>query len=294
MSEIKNINGSTIVFNKMPKIECEDITIKEGENLELFNYLVVYDEDNNIVSKEDIIISKNNVDTSKIGNYEILVEVNDKTNTYRVQKVINVLVKTNNKPVIIGADNIEIEVNKVFNPLYGVIATDTEDGVITDKIVVTGFLNVCSVGLYILTYSVTDSDNNMTTVERKIQVLEKEKEVFGFYLSSHPTTMYMKDNPYCIPLNTVDKYFSKKIDTLILVDKIKTINTKKGDKMAFITGSDETSTMEYTLFPKIYNEFSGLKKGDLLKIRGTVERRLDQLQIIVEKIKYLETGEENG
>ena len=125
-------------------------------------------------------------------------------------------------------------------------------------------------------------------------LLEKEKEVFGFYLSSHPTTMYKKDNPYCIPLNTVDKYFLKKIDTLILVDKIKSINTKKGDKMAFITGSDETATMEFTLFPKIYNEFSDLKKGDLLKIRGTVERRLDQLQIIVEKIKYLETGEENG
>ena len=29
-------------------------------------------------------------------------------------------------------------------------------------------------------------------------------------------------------------------------------------------------------------------KGDLLKIRGTVERRLDQIQIVVEKIKYLE------
>ena len=37
MNEIKNINGSTIIFNKMPRIECEDITIKEGENLELFN-----------------------------------------------------------------------------------------------------------------------------------------------------------------------------------------------------------------------------------------------------------------
>lgn len=119
-------------------------------------------------------------------------------------------------------------------------------------------------------------------------LLEKEKEVFGFYLSSHPTTMYKKDNPYCIPLNDVNKYFSKKIDTLILVDKIKIIDTKKGDKMSFITGSDETSTMDYTLFPKIYNEYSNIQKGDLLKVRGTVERRLDQFQIIVEKIKYLQ------
>ena len=125
-------------------------------------------------------------------------------------------------------------------------------------------------------------------------LLEKEKESFGFYLSSHPTTMYKKDNPYCIPLNTVEKYFSKKIDTLILVDKIKVINTKKGEKMAFLTGSDETATQEFTLFPKTFTEYSNLSKGDLIKVRGTVERRLDQIQIVIEKIKYLETGEDNG
>lgn len=124
-------------------------------------------------------------------------------------------------------------------------------------------------------------------------LLEKEKEVFGFYLSQHPTTMYKKDNPYCIPLNDVNKYFSKKIDTLILVDKIKVIDTKKGDKMSFITGSDETDTMDYTLFPKVYKEYSNIQKGDLLKVRGNVERRLDQYQIIVEKIKHLQEEVDN-
>lgn len=124
-------------------------------------------------------------------------------------------------------------------------------------------------------------------------LLEKEKEVFGFYLSSHPTTMYKKDNPYCITLNNIGEYFSKKVDTLILVDKIKIIDTKKGDKMAFITGSDETGTMDYTLFPKIYKEYSNIQKGDLLKIRGNVERRLNQLQIIVERIKNLQEEAHN-
>ena len=121
-------------------------------------------------------------------------------------------------------------------------------------------------------------------------LLEKEKEVFGFYLTSHPTNIY--NNPYCIPLNLVDKNLQKKIDTLILVDKVKVISTKKGDKMSFITGSDETATMEYTLFPKIYKDYPDIARGDLLKIRGTVERRLDQVQIIVEKIKRLK-GEDN-
>ena len=122
-------------------------------------------------------------------------------------------------------------------------------------------------------------------------LLEKEKDVFGFYLSSHPTNLFKKDNPYCIPLNEIEKYFSKKVDTLILVDKIKIINTKNGEKMAFLTGSDETSTMEYTLFPKVYNEYSDIQKGDLLKVRGRVEKRLNQYQIIVEKVRNLQAGD---
>ncbi len=126
---------------------------------------------------------------------------------------------------------------------------------------------------------------------RNDYLLEKEKEVFGFYLSSHPTNLYKKDNPYCIPLNEIESYFSKRVDTLILVDKIKTINTKNGDKMAFLTGSDETATMEYTLFPKVYKDYSDIKKGDLLKVRGTVEKRLNQFQIIVEKIRNLQETE---
>ena len=124
-------------------------------------------------------------------------------------------------------------------------------------------------------------------------LLDKEKEVFGFYLSSHPTLMYKKDNPYTVSLNEVSNYFSKRIDSLILVDKIKVINTKKGDKMAFITGSDETGTMDFTLFPKVYRLYEGIEKGDLLKVRGTVEKRLNQYQVIVQRIKYLKEKEDN-
>ena len=122
----------------------------------------------------------------------------------------------------------------------------------------------------------------------KSTILEYEKEVFGFYLSSHPTTMYRKQNPYCIPLNSVENYFDKKIDTLILVEKVKIINTKKGDKMAFVTGSDETASFEFTLFPSVFKTYPDISRGDLLKIRGQVQRRLDEYQIVVERIKKLE------
>jgi len=124
-------------------------------------------------------------------------------------------------------------------------------------------------------------------------LLEKEKEVFGFYLSSHPTTFYKKDNPYCIPINEIDKYFNKQVDCLLLVDKIKVINTKKGDKMAFVTGSDETGSSEFTLFPKVFEDFQDLTRGKLIKIRGKVEKRLNQIQVIVERIKYMEEKHED-
>lgn len=122
-------------------------------------------------------------------------------------------------------------------------------------------------------------------------LLEKEKEVFGFYLSSHPTTMYKKDNPYCVPLNIIENYFNKKVDVLVLVEKIKVITTKKGDKMAFLTGSDETGSCEFTLFPRVFSNFQELEKGNLIKIRGNVEKRLNEIQVIVEKIKYLQGAE---
>ena len=39
--------------------------------------------------------------------------------------------------------------------------------------------------------------------------------------------------------------------------------------------------------------YSNIEKGQLLKIRGNVERRLDQIQVIVEKIKVLNEEESN-
>ena len=104
--------------------------------------------------------------------------------------------------------------------------------------------------------------------------------------------LYKKDNPYCISLHVVDNYFDKTVDVLVLIEKIKVISTKKGDKMAFFTGSDETGSKEFILFPKTYNMYSKIEKGNLIKIRGHVEKRLDAFQIIVEKLKLLE-GENN-
>ena len=119
-------------------------------------------------------------------------------------------------------------------------------------------------------------------------LLQKEKEVFGFYLSSHPTTIYKKGNEDCIEIIDVDKYYGKKVNILVLVEKVKVINTKKGDKMAFVQGSDATGTKEFIIFPKLLKEYENLEKGSIIKINGKVEKRLDEYQIVVNNIKYLQ------
>lgn len=116
-------------------------------------------------------------------------------------------------------------------------------------------------------------------------LLEQEKELFGFYISNHPATSY-KTNTNAISLENLDKYFDKLVTTIVLVENIKEITTKKGDKMAFVSCSDETGSVDYTFFPKIWNNIN-IKKGNLYKIVGRVEKRYNQIQIIVNGVEEL-------
>jgi len=118
------------------------------------------------------------------------------------------------------------------------------------------------------------------------ELMKKELEVFGFYLSNHPVTSYKKEYK-TIELENIDKYFDKVIDVIVIVDKIKEITTKKGDKMAFISGTSETSKIDITLFPDIYKKYSGISKNDVLLIKGKVEKRFSKVQVIAAQIKVL-------
>ena len=62
------------------------------------------------------------------------------------------------------------------------------------------------------------------------------------------------------------------------------INTKNKDKMMFIMGSDELSTVDIVVFPRVYQVMPEFSLGDILKITGKVEKRYDQYQIVANKI----------
>ena len=112
-------------------------------------------------------------------------------------------------------------------------------------------------------------------------LMEKELEIFGFYISNHPVTAYKKKYE-TIDLGNLSNYFDKKINIVVYVDRIKVLDTKKGEKMCFVTGSDEASSIDVVFFPRAYDD--SISVHDILYLNGKVEKRYDNYQFIVEKV----------
>ena len=45
--------------------------------------------------------------------------------------------------------------------------------------------------------------------------------------------------------------------------------------MAFISCSDEEKSVDIIVFPKVYETLEEIKKGDIIKVEGKVERKKD-------------------
>lgn len=113
-------------------------------------------------------------------------------------------------------------------------------------------------------------------------LMNKEYELYGFYVSNHPASKYNG-----IKLNDIENHFNKNIVIYGLLEKVNTIHTKKGDTMAFLKISDETGSLDCTLFPNRINYINKIKNGDLLKILGQVQKRLDKYQIVINKLEII-------
>ena len=147
-------------------------------------------------------------------------------------------------------------------------------------------INYSEIGSYIADDTFKPELENYPEFTKK-ELMQKELEVFGFYLSNHPITEYKKQNPKVIELKDISNYFDKIIEAIVYVDKTKEIDTKSKEKMMFITGSDELSTADIVVFPRVYNVMPNFSNEDILKITGKIEKRYDQYQIVAIKIVKL-------
>lgn len=109
----------------------------------------------------------------------------------------------------------------------------------------------------------------------KLKRLQNEKEVLGFYLSGHPLENYAKELTHFIstPLAELNSKAGKPITIAGWVLSIRSLWTKRGDRMAVLNLEDASGRSEVTLFSDTFNKFrEKLNKDKLLIIEGEIQR----------------------
>ncbi|OCQ94138.1 DNA polymerase III subunit alpha [Nostoc sp. MBR 210] len=123
--------------------------------------------------------------------------------------------------------------------------------------------------------------------------LQMEKELLGFYVSDHPLKSIKHSSSILAPIN-LSQLGEQKEDTLlcavVMLNNVKKVMTKKGDPMAILQIEDLTAQLEAVVFPKTYERVSlALEVDARLIIWGKVDRRDEQVQLIVEDVEPVET-----
>ncbi len=117
-----------------------------------------------------------------------------------------------------------------------------------------------------------------------------EKELLGIYVTGHPLEKWREkiEKPGKNVLSLKKRGITGLCTIAGVIDELKEIHTKKGDKMAFAKISDFTDSIEVVIFPKIYKEISEeLNVNEIYAFKGTLEKKEDGYNILLDKIKKL-------
>lgn len=107
------------------------------------------------------------------------------------------------------------------------------------------------------------------------QLLRAEKETLGLYLSGHPIDRYAAELAQFIPkkISELDAPESKGYQrneipllTAGLIVAIRTMKSKNGSRMAFITLDDQTARLEVRVFGDIYEQYQSVIQPDKLVV----------------------------
>ena len=129
----------------------------------------------------------------------------------------------------------------------------------------------------------------------QMKKLADEKELLGMYISSHPLSEYRRaltDRGYLSMNDVQHRIGQRDLLSVGIVQAIKKIRTRRGDPMAFLTLSDEHMDMEAVVFPELYRMTNRwLQEEMIITIRGSIEKRNNRLQWILNDIQPFEMPE---
>ncbi len=121
------------------------------------------------------------------------------------------------------------------------------------------------------------------------QKLLWEKELLGVYVSGHPLEEHSVEVEKRPKIEDVKKgYKGTTVVTTGLVETVRELFTKKGDRMAFIKISDQKDSLELVAFPEAYAANRELlEPGTCVAVKGKLNFRNDEPSILIDKIKAL-------
>ncbi len=101
-----------------------------------------------------------------------------------------------------------------------------------------------------------------------------EKETLGLYLTGHPIDQYLSELKHFVKGRLVDMQPTQKGQNATaagLVIAIRTMKSKRGDRMAFLTLDDKSGRLEVSVFGETFSEYRDLiEKDALLVVEGEV------------------------
>jgi len=103
--------------------------------------------------------------------------------------------------------------------------------------------------------------------------LNGEKETLGLYLTGHPIERYEKELKGIITSKIVDLNPTSNQTMIVagLIVAMRTMNTRRGDKMAFITIDDRSGRVELAVFAEPFQQYRDLLAKDrLVVVEGEV------------------------
>ncbi|RZB30576.1 MAG: DNA polymerase III subunit alpha [Desulfobacteraceae bacterium Eth-SRB1] len=128
------------------------------------------------------------------------------------------------------------------------------------------------------------------------QLLAFEKEFLGFYITGHPLTSHedvLEKFTNADSISLKEKKDGETIRIGGIVRNVKTIKTKKGDLMAFVTIEDLLGSVEVTIFHTVYASVYNYLSGDSpVLVQGRIQKDENSAKILVDTLMPLDKAEE--
>jgi len=123
----------------------------------------------------------------------------------------------------------------------------------------------------------------------QLDILAFEKETMGHYFSGHPMDRFRQawERATTLNLSRLNQVNRDKDQALIgLVKSYRMVITKKGGRMAFGSLEDYNGTIEFVLFPEVYEKMGETVQVDMvLGCIGTLDFGRDRPQLVVKDIR---------